>query len=524
MEQNKKKQIIAIGLEAAEIDLIQRWVKEGNLPTFSYLMETGAWRKLMSTTEVSSGATWASINTGVSPAKHGIGFYHRQLRNGTYRVVKKYADEIGYDLFWQRLSEAGKKSAILDIPVTYTIKNFKGVQLFGWGAEGLNFKQSSHPPELLKEIFSKFGHHPLEGWYQKVIEDPNEWKELQKKLLKGVRIRTSIVKWLLKKEPWDFFLIGCAETHWAGHYFWHLIDESNPGFNPDIAKVCGDAILEVYKEVDRSLNEIIKISNESTIFVFSNTGMGQNYSGQHLIPDILTKIGLSGNNKNNNEKSILGEILPAKRWGPNAVKKVEIMVSAEIIEKVKKIVPAKLWDNWTRKFLEIGNNRKHSKAFPVPTDFTGAIRINLIGREPEGLVQPGKEYDLVCSEIRSAFLELINPATGKNAVKEVIKVRDHYNGKYINDLPDIIIKWEGENAIDSLSSPRIGTVTGKLSDKRSGAHQTYGFIIANGKNIKPLKQLEERNIMDIAPTVLHFFDWSAPVDMDGKVLNDMIDI
>ena len=49
--------------------------------------------------------------------------------------------------------------------------------------EGLNFKQSSQPPELLKEIFSRFGHHPLEGWYQKVIEDVNEWKILDKNLL-----------------------------------------------------------------------------------------------------------------------------------------------------------------------------------------------------------------------------------------------------------------------------------------------------------------------------------------------------
>jgi hypothetical protein len=42
-----------------------------------------------------------------------------------------------------------------------------------------------------------------------------------------------------------------------------------------------------------------------------------------------------------------------------------------------------------------------------------------------------------------------------------------------------------------LYSTRIGTVKGELPDKRSGAHMTYGFIIANEKNIKPLKELEE---------------------------------
>ena len=71
----------------------------------------------MSSTEISSGATWASVNTGVSPAKHGIGFYHRQLKNGSYRIVRKYADEIGYPLLWERISDANKRSVILDIPL-----------------------------------------------------------------------------------------------------------------------------------------------------------------------------------------------------------------------------------------------------------------------------------------------------------------------------------------------------------------------------------------------------------------------
>ena len=182
----------------------------------------------------------------------------------------------------------------------------------------------------------------------------------------------------------------------------------------------------------------------------------------------------------------------------------------------------KLWDNWTRKFLTTGNNWKQSKVFPVPSDFTGTVRINLEGREPEGIVNPGKEYNDICSEIENSFMELVNPETGQKAVKEVIKTRDHYSGNYINDLPDIIIKWEGKNPINSLSSPRIGTVTGELPDKRSGAHQTYGFIIAKGKQMKPLKELEEKNIMDIAPTILHFFGIPIPDDMDGEVLKDMI--
>ena len=521
MEQIRKKQIIALGLEAAEIDLLRKWTKEGYLPTLSKIMENGCWRKLMSTAEISSQATWPSITTGVSPAKHGMGFYHRQLKSGSYRIVKKYAEEIGYPFFWKKLSDAHLKTAIFDIPVVYLIKHFNGVQLIGWGAEGLNFKQSSDPPELLKEILSKFGHHPIEGWYQKMNADVNEWKNLRQKILNGVRLRTSIIEWILDKENWDLFFAGFAEMHLAGHYFWHLTDEKNPNYDEGIAKICGDTILKIYMEVDNSINGIMKKYPDATYFIFSNSGMGPNYSGQHLIPQILKRMGLAGNAETQNNKSIYDKISPAKKWGPYALKKIETITSSVLIEKAKNMVPAKLWDRWTRRILAVGNNWNHCKAFHVPSDFTGSIRINLIGREPEGKINPGKEYDDLCSEIENLFMELINPATSKKAVKKVIKVRDRYTGKYINELPDIIIKWEGENPISSLYSSRIGTVTGELPDKRTGAHQTYGFFIAYGKETKPLGKLDEKNIMDIAPTILNYFDIPIPADIDGIIMNDM---
>ena len=39
--EKSKKQIIAIGLDAAEIDLIRKWAKEGHLPAFLTLIEKG---------------------------------------------------------------------------------------------------------------------------------------------------------------------------------------------------------------------------------------------------------------------------------------------------------------------------------------------------------------------------------------------------------------------------------------------------------------------------------------------------
>ena len=54
---------------------------------------------------------------------------------------------------------------------------------------------------------------------------------------------------------------------------------------------------------------------------------------------------------------------------------------------------------------------------------TGAIRINLKGREPEGLVEPGAEYEALRQEIADALIALENPETGKSAVRWVVALK-----------------------------------------------------------------------------------------------------
>ena len=515
---NQRQQIIVIGLEAAEPALIEKWANEGKLPTFQSVMQKGAWRKLRSTTEISSGATWASLITGTNPAKHGMGFYHRQLQPGTYTIRKKYAEQTATEPFWNPLSRHGKRVAILDLPDTYACEDLNGVMLVGWGAEGLNAKQHSWPKSLLKDIFSRVGHHPLEFWYQERPKTITAWKDFAQKLLEGTRRRTQIAKHVLTQEPWDCYVIGYAEAHWIGHYFWHIIDKRHPDYNPELARICGDAILQTYREIDQGIAELIDIYPGATIMIVSNTGMGPNFSGQHLLPQVLENLGYSKSSSSNGMK----QLLPHQKWGPYyAIKSIESLVPPKLIEKIKRILPEKVWDTATRHILTMGNNWKDSLAFEVPSDYSGAIRINLKGREPQGLVEPGEEFDRLCDQIAEDLLDLINPDTGEHAVAGVIKVKDMYQGSCLDELQDLIVQWKGDVPINNLESKKAGRVSGILPDKRSGAHMVYGFMLATGNSIKKNQKLEDAHIMDVAPTILHLFNEPIPDIMDGKVLSDL---
>ena len=52
MSRTQRHQVIAIGLEAMDPGLMERWIREGHLPTFASLMRQGVWRRLRSTTGV----------------------------------------------------------------------------------------------------------------------------------------------------------------------------------------------------------------------------------------------------------------------------------------------------------------------------------------------------------------------------------------------------------------------------------------------------------------------------------------
>lgn len=214
----------------------------------------------------------------------------------------------------------------------------------------------------------------------------------------------------------------------------------------------------------------------------------------------------------------ISQLMPGKTMGPKVIRNVESLIPLKVIELTKKTIPQKIWDNWTRRLVYAGNDWRSSKAFIIPGEFSGAIRVNLKGREPNGLVEPGNEYDSLCDQLSC----LVNVDTGEYAVKEVVRLDRLFQSENIEQFPDVIVKWAGDMPIRELYSPRIGTVSGASHEIRSGAHRSKGFLIASGKNIGKGKTIDEGHIMDIAPTILYLMRQPVPRDLDGKVLADIV--
>ena len=513
--------IVAICIEVAGPDHMEAWLDAGWMPNLARIRDQGAWCRLRSVSDISSGSIWPSFFTGVMPSRHGQFFTHMQLQSGSYRVVKKYADEVPREPFWTTLGRAGKSTALIDVPQSRPVPGFNGVHVAGWGGEYPAWPRSSEPAALMPEILRRFGQHPLAEQYRLVGKPDTDaaYEALRRDLLDGTRAKAALSRWILEKERFDLFLTIFAEPHWAMHLLWDMLDQQHPEHSPERARRYAETFHEIFAAIDAFIGKAWAERPESGLVVFSLSGMGANFSGWHVLPEVLARLGLG---PAMGRKQARAHWSPMRQWGPWTMRALENLASPRLIEAAKAAIPARIWDRWTRRLIFAASGWRDSRAFWLPNDYTGAIRINLQGREPNGRVAPGGEYDSVCRDISEALLELINIDTGQPAVHEVIRTHDALPGEHVNDLPDLLVVWASDAPIRGVRSPRVGDVGCVSPERRTGAHRRDGFFAATGARFVPGARCEGAHIVDVAPTFLHLLDVKPPEDWDGRVLSSLL--
>ena len=134
-------------------------------------------------------------------------------------------------------------------------------------------------------------------------------------------------------------------------------------------------------------------------------------------------------------------------------------------------------------------------------------------------MEPGAEYDALCLEIAERMRELVNPATGEKAVRDVWIRNDVYPGSAQENLPDVIVTWNNTAPISALTSASIGTIEQRSPDPRTGTHNTRSFLLADGSGIRgPAKSTG--HLTDVAPTVMAMLGLT-PQGMEGEPLTPM---
>lgn len=448
--------VLLIGLDAADAPLVRRWAADGSLPTFRRLLGEARSTQVENAPGLYTGAVWPSFATGTPVGEHGR-YYYRQFRSASYRATRFRTEELPVEPFWMALSRQGKRIAIVDVPKAPLASALNGIQLSDWGCHDAEAAPRSCPASFAAEVEARFGPEPA-GPCDLVGPDPKSLARLRAALLERTRLRCALASDLWAREPWDLFVVAFSEAHCGGHRFWHVNDPSHPRFDAAVAEHLGNPLLDVYRELDRAVDRLEKLAGpDAHAVVYLSHGMGAHYDGTFLLDDVLRRL----------------------EGGAGAGRAMSL---ATVARRAWHRAPAALrarCQEWADHAFESARarDRERRRAFVVPTnDNCAGIRLNLVGRERCGLVQP-EDRPSILADIRQALCELVEPNTGRPVVREVLDGPATFPGNRSDELPDLLVQWHRDQPILAVHSPRVGRVDGRLGDVRTGDHRAHGLLL-----------------------------------------------
>jgi predicted AlkP superfamily phosphohydrolase/phosphomutase len=509
--------VLVIGLDSADAELIERWCAAGYLPTLATLRQQGMWGRLGTTAEVMHVSAWPSLYTGTMPGKHGM--YHAyQISAGEQDVHRTRADECALPPFWKFLDAAGRRCIVMDAFMSFPLDGFQGMQILEYGTWTWFDEPLATPNGVWDDIIRQFGPYPVPE-HTRVLTRP-EPVRFHEQLLAGVAVKSKVVRWLLREKPWDMFFVTFGEPHPAGHYLWHLEDAAYPAHPAEASQTLAHAVRDVYVAVDTAIGDILNgLDDDVTVIVTSGDGMGPNYAGCHFMPEILHRLGVfyaasvgaspdGAATSERPRKSVLSTIRDA--------------IPLSVRRSVARCLPRHLNYRLSMKWANANIDWARTKAFCLPNANEGYLRLNLRGREPQGIVENGAAYAELLAELQTACQELVNPQNGRLAAHQVIRTDSVFPGEQRQHLPDLVVNWDLEaQVLAELTSDRCGVVRKAAGHETApyytGNHRPTAFALARGPHIAEGEELVGGHIVDIAPTILTMLGVDVPQHMDGRV-------
>jgi hypothetical protein len=168
---------------------------------------------------------------------------------------------------------------------------------------------------------------------------------------------------------------------------------------------------------------------------------------------------------------------------------------------ISRAIPGPLVRDLLARFHLQGVDWARTRAFTLPGHIHGLVRLNLRGREREGIVDPA-EAEALIEEIASGLKSFTDP-DGSPSVAKVERVAEAISGPRVDELPDLVVRWSERPSRDVsfVSSERYGKVVRRgVGSGWSGNHVEGAWIVlprAGGR----LRELgRPPQVVDIAAT------------------------
>jgi predicted AlkP superfamily phosphohydrolase/phosphomutase len=439
--------VLVIGWDGADWDVLDPLLAAGELPALGELLERGRRGVSRSCLPTHSWAAWPTFLTGRDPAGHGV-FDVLEYRPGATRRLPVSSRSILAPTWPERLSQAGKTTLLVNVPLTYPPPAIRGVSIAGGVVPpGATY---SHPADA----------GPRLGW----PINGGSWTTMRNRPLDLVadletltRKRAAAMRTLLDEQPWDAACIVFVSPDRAQHCLLEYVHPGHPAHSDVAASPVAERVRDLYRLLDRELATLLERADEDDLVIVMSDHGHQPCTRALSMNKVLERLGFLRFGRGSALVNLLA-------WG--RVRALARVAYDRLHLHGRVALPTAPID-W-----------QHTRAYTSVVSTGEGVSVNLAGREPEGTVRRG-DYERVRDELAEALLEFTDPETGKRPLGSVRRKEEALSGPYLDRAPDLLLEAA---PLYSLTHARRLV---EEADWLSGDHRPEGVYAMRGPGIEP---------------------------------------
>jgi predicted AlkP superfamily phosphohydrolase/phosphomutase len=502
MEQSKPT-LIMIGLDGATFDVIAPLVEMGHMPNLGRLMAEGAYGSLESIIPPITGPAWSVLATGKNPGQLGTFDFINRRTLDDYRLYPIRTQELAGQTFWDVLSQTGSRVGILNYPNLVPAYPVNGWMVAGLGASKLH--DYAYPVSLKEELDRVTGDYVINVSFG-LPKYQDNLPRLVEDLKDMLRKRLVAMEHMLETEPVDLlvavFTVSDVASHtlWAG---WETGDQEQP--LDERHQEMREAFISIWEEIDQAVGQVMDhLAPEGHALVVSDHGFGPTHGVFHVNQWLreegyLARKAGGGSTGNRLREWVVKTTTPV--LGPVYKRmlgsKAQLMLRASVLREI---------------------DLDNSKAFALEnSDGYAGIFVNRQYAEARGL-----DVDDFVRETSTQLRQGLEAWSQENGLSmQVFLSEELYSGEKATLAPEVLA------LVDNYRSSVTYRLEGPIFDDRphhpmkSGSHRLNGILLATGPRIMA-GRIEGAQLQDIAPTMLSLADAPLPVDIDGRVLVELL--
>jgi predicted AlkP superfamily phosphohydrolase/phosphomutase len=499
----KESRVVVIGIDGLDANLLLKF--QDDLPHFTELVRTSPSMRMSSVFPPDSPTAWASIFTGLNPAKHGVISFKDPL---SHTKVADYLDHtrdaIAGRTFWDFAGKGNKKCCIIFPHSGYPPWPVNGIMVSRTTEVDMRRFDIKTYPTGLPLGYKQVGLKPVTSF----PTDPSQIIAPTRRLILN---EVGLGARFLLDFDWDIFFIYFSSLDNIQHVFWRYFDENDPSYSR--SNRYKDVIPQFYKFYDyHVIGKLLGIiGSKDVLIVLSDHGHGMRPYNAVAVNEILSRAGLLQTkikSKSFSNVHYLQDLAKRKLTAFIDQKRV----AAKIVSKSLSLFPQGLGlytslspINWDHTTAYLSDSSAGLKTYSY-----AGVRVR------ESITS--SSYERIRQSIIDLLLQIEDPKSSDKIVEWAIRREELYNGSYISKYPDVVFKLKDDWGVDwNTGCSLFGkSITHKLF---SGTHRQDSAVLLLHHLDGLHCSVDRPKLTDVTPTILHLLglnDLNSYGLFDGK--------